>query len=299
MGSPASLPFPQEIADLSAPQLDRLIGVLEASVPQHPTWVRLPSDAGREALVFGDSHGDWRSTEEIARRFLAGPGAPMLLGLGDYIDRAPDDCPGGSAANALFLLGLAGAFPERVLLIQGNHERARTLGVSPHTLPRELAEHWGSDAGRTERILRLLERGPLLATTQSGVYLAHAGFPRGLPTVLSERALSDQDVRLVEELTWPEADASAARRGAALPWGRKDLDRFLDANGLSVFLRGHDPDLTGRSLYGDRCLTLHSCRLYARFGGVLVAAVPLHGTVRSARDIRVSHLSIEGTDRPR
>jgi hypothetical protein len=278
---------PRSIAELGPAEIDTLLDRLEATVPRRPALVRIDSALVHEAIVFGDTHGDYRCTEGIADRWRSGDLPRALIGLGDYIDRAPRDCPGGSVVNALFLLGLAAQWPERVFLMLGNHELVRRLGASPHTLPRELAERWGSDPHRYGRLMDLLERGPLAAVSSNGVYFAHAGFPRGAPAELGARNFDRNDERLLLDLTWPEPDQADAHRGVALPWGRVELDRFLEANRLSFFLRGHDPDLTGRPLYGGRCLTLHSCRLYRRHGGILTARVPLDVAVRSAADVAV------------
>lgn len=291
MDPTALVTTPASIAAFSAGELDELLARLEREVPAHPPCVTLGSRTADEAVVFGDSHGDWKSTEEVVVRFRERPEAKVLVGLGDYIDRAPPELPAGSAVNALFLLSLAAASPDRVFLLKGNHELARVVGARPHTLPEEMDARWGRSPSRYARLMALLERGPLVALTESGAYLAHAGFPRGEPSRLADRPLDPQDPALLLDVTWPEPDVAGSHRGAARPWGRAELDRFLQANGLSVFLRGHDPDLTGKRLYGDRVLTLHTCRLYRRYGGVLAARLPLDRAVRTLADVKLEQLT--------
>ncbi len=290
---------PEEVLALSAEGVDRLLTELESSVPMRPAAVRLAPKGATSAMVFGDSHGDWRSTGELVARFEAASPPVALVGLGDYIDRSPDDSPGGSAVNALFLLSAAARYPDRVLLLRGNHELARRLGVGPHTLPKELVELWGPDPARYDRLMGLLERGPLAATTRSGAFLSHAGFPRTLTGRDWESGLDPTDETTLRELTWAECDASRIRRGAIDPWGQAELDRFLRGAGLSVLLRGHDPDLTGRPCCEGRVLTVHTCRFYERFGGVLFAALPLEGRLASVEEIPLVHLASEGKTFPR
>lgn len=292
------LPGPSEILRLEPADADRLLDQLESDVPSHRGAVQVEVGGAREAVVLGDTHGDWRSTQAAVARFLAEPNERLLLGLGDYVDRAPDDCGDGSVANALYLLELAAEAPERVYLIQGNHEIVRRIPAFPHNLPEEVDDLWGPDSTRYDRLLGLLERGPLAVTTRNGAYLAHAGFPRGsLPTPWTD-SLHDPDELRLTELTWAECDASRIRRGAALPWGRKDLEYFLGRTGLRLFVRGHDPDLTGRPVYGGLCLTLHTTRVYERYGGVLLARMPLHRPLASAADLTVEHLSTENRSFP-
>ncbi len=288
---------PADVLELSPEDADALLDQLERAVPVHPPLVEIPAGRAERAVVFGDTHGDWRSTAAAVELFDAPGGTQILVGLGDYVDRAIDDCPEGSVANAIYLLSLAATFPERVLLLQGNHETVRTVPPLPHTLPEEVDALWGPDASRYDRLVGLLERGPLAATTPSGVYLAHAGFPRQLYSPWT-RTFSHLDVEGVCEVVWAECDLARSRRGGAPVWGARDLDRFFEASGLSLLLRGHDPDLCGRPLYAGRCLTLHTTRLYETYGGVVAALVPLGPRLTSVAELQLRHLPTEGRTFP-
>ena len=284
---------PEAIAALAPEEVDRWLDRLEAGVPLHDRLLRIPQQAEAAAIVFGDTHGDWRSTAELLTEFRSDP-RTVLIGLGDYIDRPPDDCPEGSLINALLLLGLAAERPDRVVLLQGNHETARRVAVLPHSLPEEVDALWGPDVARYARVMGLLERGPFTAISSSGVYFAHAGFParslRGDPRL----GFDGEGEELVFDVAWRDAAASPVDRGTSPPFTEGDLERFLAAAGCRFFLRGHDATLAGRWIYGDRCLTLHTTRIYERYGGVLVARVPLDRAVSSRADIAVRHLATEG-----
>jgi hypothetical protein len=285
---------PEAILALSADGADDLLDHLERAVPVRPPFVRVSGSPSGPAIVFGDTHGDWPSTKELVARWAGPLGPPTLIGLGDYVDRSPPDCEDGSVANALYLLGVAAAYPDRVYLLQGNHETGRRIPCLPNTLPEEVDDLWGPDATRYERLVGLLERGPLAVATASGAYLAHAGFPRGsLPANWTEAVDPDDEERLLE-LVWTECTESRSRRGGVPPWGASELARFLGVSGLSLVLRGHDPEITDRPLYDGRALTLQTTRLFERFGGVIVAELPLDTPVNSVRDLRVHHLTTEG-----
>ncbi|HEY6238319.1 MAG TPA: metallophosphoesterase [Thermoplasmata archaeon] len=282
---------PEQILALDPSGADDLLDQLEADVPARPGLVHVGSTPFKEAVVFGDSHGDWRSTKAPVERFLESPDR-VLIGLGDYIDRSPEDCGEGSVANALFLLGLVARYPERVFLVAGNHDLARRIPALPHDLPEEVDQLWGPDATRYLRLLGLLERGPLALTTESGVYLAHAGFPRGPPADWRDRFSNPSDETLID-LTWSDCAASRLDRGVATPFGEPELLRFLELAGCRVFLRGHDPNLTGRALYHQHLLTLHTTRHYERFGGVIFGRFPLDRPVASTEDVTVEHAPSE------
>lgn len=285
---------PAELLHLGAEEADALFDRLESEVPVHPGLVDLPSAPRREAIVFGDTHGDWWSTLALAERFLSGPGERCLIGLGDYIDRAPDDCGEGSVANALYLLQLAAEFPDRVFLLQGNHETVRRIPVLPHDLPEEVDQLWGPDPERYSRLLGLLERGPVAAVSPSGAYLAHGGFPAGGTAATWREAFDPPSDETLVDVVWSDCDASGINRRLGSRFSVRDLEAFFDRSGARIFLRGHDPDVTGRPLYDARVLTLHSTRIYERYGGVLIARLPLSRTVRSLADVRVEHLETEG-----
>ncbi|HTZ61581.1 MAG TPA: metallophosphoesterase [Thermoplasmata archaeon] len=286
---------PGAVLDASPEDADRLLDRLERAVPLRNGVAELPASGFTEALVFGDTHGDWRSTLAVREEFLRPDGGPRcLVGLGDYVDRVPDDSADGSVVNACLLLDLAARFPDRVFLVQGNHETASRIPVLPSSLPEEVDELWGPVAARYTRLAALLERGPLAAVSANGLYFAHAGFPRTpLPTAW-RRVFDDPDETTLVDIVWTECEASRLRRGVSEAWTAEDLTRFLRATGLSVFLRGHDPDLTGRSVYDGRCLTLHTTRVFERYGGVISARVPLGRPVRTTADLVVEHLPTEG-----
>jgi protein phosphatase len=290
-------PVPPEVIDrMEASDVDRLIARLDSKIASEPTLVYVNPPGTSTFAVIGDTHGDWRSARMAMEWFLERPRERAFVGLGDYVDRAPADSPGGSAVNALFLLSVKAAFPDRVYLIQGNHEAVRRIPFDPHTLPEEMEARWGRDPRRYSRLLDLLERGPLAGYTPSGVFLAHGGFPSHLTSPWTDR-FRTVDEALLFELLWRDVAASAIDRGLSLPFDEAALNDFLHATGLRVFLRGHDPYMVGQSLYHDRCLTLHTTRIYAQYGGILTARVPLDRPVDSTRDIEVVALPITGYPR--
>jgi Calcineurin-like phosphoesterase len=284
---------PRALLDLTAEAADALIDRLEAELPAHRGAIAIEVAGVDEAIVFGDTHGDWRSTEAAARRFLEDPQRRILVGLGDYVDRAPDDCGQGSIANILYLFELAARFPDRVFLLRGNHELNRQIPVLPHDLPEELDTLWGPEPERYARVNALLDRGPLAATTSSGYYFAHAGFLTDAGPTWRERLDRPGEEELLA-LTWSECNESRIQRGVPR-FTTKDLERFAAVSRTRVFLRGHDPDLNGQWACEDRCLTLHTSRVFERYGGVLIARLDLE--VPAKRDgIRIEHLETEGVE---
>ncbi|MCI4368568.1 MAG: metallophosphoesterase [Thermoplasmata archaeon] len=285
---------PADVLRLEPEEADELLDRLESSVPAHPGLLHLASGRSREAVVFGDSHGDWRSTVAVAQHFLEAPAQRLLIGLGDYVDRAPSDCAEGSVANALYLLALAAAFPDRVFLLQGNHETSKRIPVLPHDLPEEVDGLWGPMVERYARIQGLLERGPYAALSENGAYLAHAGFPRVPEGGPLSKVFDNPSEEVLFDVVWADCAAARGHHVGGTQFTEVDFERFLAWSGARVFLRGHDPDLTGRPVFHDRVLTLHTSRVYERFGGVVFARLPLDRPIGSIADLKVEQTGTAG-----
>lgn len=290
---------PTEILALEPEGADELLARLESTVPFFPPLLELGPSKLREAIVFGDSHGDWKTIRVVARRFLDAPSERCLIGLGDYVDRAPDDCEEGSVANALYLLQLSAEYPGHVYLIQGNHETHRRIAVLPHDLPEEVDQLWGPDSSRYSRLVGLLERGPFAVTLPNRTYLAHAGFPRPPYTDRWQASFDSVSDDQLLDLVWSGCEASESRRNADPRFGAVELEQFFRATGLAAFVRGHDPDLAGRWVFRNRCLTLQTTRLYQQLGGVVVARIRTDLEPVAGSGVVLEHLATEGRSFPR
>ena len=97
-----------------------------------------------EAIIVGDIHGDLESLTHILENsnFMEkakGGENILLIFLGDYGDR-------GSYSPEVYyiVLKLKELFPERVVLMRGNHEGPEDLLASPHDLPFHLNRKFGA-----------------------------------------------------------------------------------------------------------------------------------------------------------
>lgn len=250
-----------------------------AQVPQRP---------GEKAVVFADTHSDWPTVQFLARRaFDPARGAGWLIGTGDYVDRAPPELRFGSAINALFLLSLQLEHPGRVVLLRGNHETQRVIPILRREVDDEANSLWGEKSGIALRLEDAFDRLPLAATTESGAYLAHAGFPRKRSRGGWQAALERGSVEMLEDVVWNDLEGSSYAGGRGLdldPITEPETLAFLKEAGLSVFLRGHDPSQAGQVRFQDHVLTLHTSRIYD-WAGLHLAEVPLDRPMKGVRDL--------------
>ncbi len=219
----------------------------------------------------GDTHGDVATTTAILDRFRD---ADRLVFLGDYIDREPE--PGWSLENIVTLFEAKLRYPEKIILLKGNHEANSIIPCFPFEFGREVAEAYG--AGVAEALTRVFNALPLMVLGQ-GIFGAHGGFP--VDTTVNElRAAGKTDRDVLEYLLWSDPVVSGTFRGVGGLFTADELHRFLGRIGASVFIRGHDYERLGESIYDDTCLTIFSARQYQTRGngGILVAKTskPVH-----------------------
>jgi protein phosphatase len=220
-----------------------------------------------EAIIVGDLHGDLQSLVHIleASKFLskAKSGNDVLLVfLGDYGDRGTH-----SPEVYYVVLKLKEMFPERVILMRGNHEGPPDLLASPHDLPsqmknkfrekgseaylklRELYNHLYTGVIIKERIVLLHGGAPSQATTINDIAYAHETHPHE---------------RYLEEILWNDPwkgikGTIASPRGAGRLFGEDVTNKLLKMLNVKALIRGHQSCPDGyKSMHGGRVLTLFS-----------------------------------------
>jgi predicted phosphodiesterase len=237
---------------------------------------------GRFSFV-GDTHGDFETTKSIIKRFFD---VDHLVFLGDYIDRELDRW--GSVYNLTYLLFLKYRFPEKILLLKGNHECNYVIPCFPYEFEWEVSQRYGSSNAHGKYV-EVFSTMPLMVFT-GDVFAAHGGILKGAD-LEKLRNVGKNDLQVVESIVWSDPLISPVYRGAGDPFDERDLVDFLDEIKAKVFIRGHDYNTLGFSIYGDRCLTIFSSRRYKEMGnqGVLVACA--EGDVSCAGDLKVYDVS--------
>ena len=111
-----------------------------------------------------------------------------------------------------------------------------------------------------------------LMVLANNVFAAHGGILKGFD-LKSLRNIDKNNATAIEPLVWSDPALSLTYRGAGARFDKKDLIKFLDDIKANVFIRGHDYNTIGFSIYDDRCLTIFSSYRYKDMGngGILVA----------------------------
>jgi hypothetical protein len=273
-----STTFPNHPLDATNVGEDEVLELLDRIDELLPSekLVEIPEVRNGRALVIGDTHGDWPTLQSLVEKYLLEEnGVEKFIILGDYVDRAPAGLSFASVTNAIYVLSLRALFPEKVILFRGNHEAYRDIPFQAHDLMDDAFQCWGT-RGVGERIETLFGKLPLAGMTESGAFLAHAGYP--IAKSWREAVLRPSQETLFQVL-WNDVDVSPTCGGRGIdqePIGSENLDAFLAESGAKVFVRGHDPAVVGQLLYDNRVLTVHTTRDRVKYG-VNAAMIPLGG----------------------
>jgi hypothetical protein len=222
-----------------------------------------------EAIIVGDIHGDLESLTYILKdsNFMEkakGNEDVLLIFLGDYGDR-------GSYSPEVYyvVLKLKELFPERVILMRGNHEGPDDLLASPHDLPIQLNRKFGEKGLEIYLKLRKLFNYLYTAVLIDKRYiLLHGGAPSQASTIddIAYAHEKHPRERHLEEILWSDPwegikGTYASPRGAGRLFGENVTDRLLKMLGVKALIRGHEPSEEGfKTNHSGKVLTIFSRR---------------------------------------
>ena len=220
-----------------------------------------------EAVIVGDLHGDLKSLVHILddSKFLkeASSGRDILLVfLGDYGDR------GSYSAEVYYVvLKLKEMFPEKVILMRGNHEGPPDLVASPHELPTQMRNRF-KEKGSTVylKLQELFNHLYDCVIIKKQFVLLHGGAP-SQATTINDIAFAHEihpRQRHLEEILWNDPwkeikGTIASPRGAGRLFGEDVTKRLLTMLNVKALIRGHQSCPDGyKTDHSQKVLTLFS-----------------------------------------
>jgi len=220
-----------------------------------------------EAIVIGDIHGDLSSLKRMLSESkvlskLSDKNDFYLIFLGDYGDR------GAYSPEVYYVvLTLKNVFPDKVILLQGNHEGPEDLLVYPHDLPYHLRRKFGSDSLIVYRELsRIFRRFYTAVIIRGKCVMLHGGVPSEAKNVgdVAFAYRKHPSESHLEEILWSDpVDEISGKypspRGAGYSFGKDVTEKFLKILGVKLLIRGHEPADGGYKFNHDgKVLTLFS-----------------------------------------
>ncbi|MEM3040656.1 MAG: metallophosphoesterase family protein [Nitrososphaerota archaeon] len=220
-----------------------------------------------EVIVVGDLHGDLAGLGHILTEteFIEEASRNKevyIVFLGDYGDRGIH-----SAEVYYVVLSLKDAYPDKVVLIQGNHEGPEDLHAEPHDLPYELQKKFGADWQTIYRELsHLFRRFYTAILIEERCIMLHGGVPsraKSLADVAHAHELHPAESHL-EEILWSDpvegfTGTYPSPRGAGYLFGEDVTNDFLRILNVRFLVRGHEPADEGYKInHGGKVLTIFS-----------------------------------------
>ncbi len=218
--------------------------------------VAASSDA---VLIVGDLHGDLDTLNKVLSKWEG----PMAF-LGDYVDR------GDKGLEVLAkVLELKAENPREVFVLRGNHESP--MMNMEYGFVGELRQKVPEWRATYRAIVEVYVKMPIGMILNKEHFLVHGGIPIDTLHVqrISESIRADMletpEDPIALQMLWNDptetvADYMPSPRGPGIfLFGRSITDKFLDLNGISYVIRGHEYTVSGFKLnHGNRVITLFS-----------------------------------------
>ena len=270
---------PDIVKNLDESQIEECLDKIIPILKKEKTLIELSGKVG----FVGDTHGDFKTTKSIIKKFFD---LDHLVFLGDYIDREPSKY--GSIFNITYLLLLKYRFPEKIVLLKGNHECNYIIPCLPYEFEAEIEKRFGSSKLH-DKFVEVFTNMPLMVLTNN-VFAAHGGILKAADLNYLKK-IGKNDKIAIEALVWSDPVISLTFRGAGFPFNSNDLIEFLENINAKVFVRGHDYDELGFSIYKDKCLTIFSSSLYKEMGNCGILVAKAEKKINNASDLIVEDFS--------
>ncbi|TFG04700.1 MAG: hypothetical protein EU536_04060 [Promethearchaeota archaeon] len=247
---------------------------------------------GKSPLLFiGDTHGNFQSTSKISAQFLMDDDLRLVF-LGDYVDRGEQQLE-----NVLLLFLLKHAYPDRIILLRGNHEEEQMN--RDYGFQHLLSKQFGNQAwGVFNQFQRTFAQLPLCVMTWNRTFGVHGGIPISMqdkPITLKEIAQRERGATNLEEfdfitaqLLWndPKEDIQGytdSARGIGFFFGRDLFEEFINQNNISTVIRSHEVFQNGYKYFFDKQLiSIFSALDYVYIRGIAakMVRISLEGTIK-------------------
>jgi len=188
--------------------------------------------------VCGDIHGQFHDMEELFRTGGPVPETSYIF-MGDFVDRGHY-----SLETFTRLLTLKAKYPNRVVLLRGNHETRQI--TQAYGFYDECQAKYGN-ANAWKYCCKVFDLLSIAALIDGQILCVHGGLSPDVPTVDQIRTI-ERNQEIPHEgafcdLVWSDPDDidtwAISPRGAGFLFGGKVTEEFIKVNGLQLVCRAH------------------------------------------------------------
>lgn len=247
-----------------------------------------------EFKVCGDIHGQFFDLREL---FEIGKDCPETnyLFLGDFVDRGYY-----SVETFLLLLALKVRYPDRILLIRGNHESRQITQVYGF-YDECIRKYNGVDAWRY--CTEVFDYLPLSAIVDGQIFSVHGGLSPSITEIDQIRSINRRQEVPHEgsmcDLLWSDPEETItesftlSNRGAGYLFGQSAVEKWNRTNGITLIARAHQLIMEGyKYLFNDSLVTVWSAPNYCYRCGNVAAILKIDENLSSYFNFNFSSLHI-------
>ncbi|MEM1511357.1 MAG: metallophosphoesterase [Candidatus Jordarchaeales archaeon] len=217
---------------------------------------------GERVIFVGDTHGDLPSTIAAVKKFFSSK-YDLLVFLGDYVDRGSEQ-----VGNMNYVLSLKLEYPDRVILLRGNHETP--LANQYYGFIEAVSRKYSPSL--YEAYVSIFSLLPYACLLNEEILCLHGGIAKELERLSQLRILPrEEDVSdpVAFQVLWNDPQEgirgfSPSPRGPGIyVFGEDVFTDFADRNGVEVMVRAHEAFPQGFKWYfKSRVLSLFSAANY-------------------------------------
>ena len=243
-----------------------------------------------DVCVVGDIHGNFYDLIRIFTKNGYPPKTTYVF-LGDYVDRGDM-----SLEVILFLYILKINYPDKIILIRGNHE---FMAVNKcYGFFDSVVKEFSSDKV-WHHFNASFEYLPLCCIINKNIFCVHGGISEHLQSIDNISALKFPIVHseLVNDLTWSDPTSKHSnfmtnQRGKGCVFGPVALAHFLKNTKMSMLIRSHECVDGYKYSFGESLLTVFSSSCYT-------TCKNRAGYCMISKDSRVVPVRLEPFNQPR
>eukprot|EP00730_Choanoeca_flexa_P013890 TRINITY_DN5839_c0_g1_i2.p1 TRINITY_DN5839_c0_g1~~TRINITY_DN5839_c0_g1_i2.p1 ORF type:complete len:307 (+),score=44.67 TRINITY_DN5839_c0_g1_i2:62-982(+) len=201
--------------------------------------------------VCGDIHGQFYDLEELFRNGGQVPDTSYIF-MGDFVDRGHY-----SLETFTRLLTLKAKYPNRIVLLRGNHETRQI--TQAYGFYDECLQKYGN-ANAWKYCTEVFDLLSVAALIDGQVLCVHGGLSPDVPTIdqirTIERCQEIPHEGAFCDLVWSDPEEidtwAISPRGAGYLFGAKVVNKFNDINSLSLICRAHQLVQEGLQYHFDK-----------------------------------------------